>query len=286
MASMQKIMMQRGGGLRCAVWAVGLAMVAALASAQAPPPGGPAPAAGARGGGARGGGSRPLPANAPAPSPDPRNFDGTWTHGSRMVSLITTDMFGNATPLNELGRKVVNRRVQSLKDGTPFINASARCIPMGQPVQMDLSMPFQVLQSKDRLEFMFEEFHGLITVQLDPAKALRPGYMGSSVGRWDGDTLVVETSGFKDDFWLDVNGTPASKNAKLTQRIRKVKTDHWYLEVIFTLEDPTFYTRPWSWARDYEWRPDMRLFREYNCEVQTGAEGGVDPSLVPEPKDD
>jgi hypothetical protein len=109
--------------------------------------------------------------------------------------------------------------------------------------------------------------------------------MGSSVGHWDGDTLVVETSGYKDGIWVDVFGTPASKNARLTQRIRKIKTDHWFLEIVSTLHDPTYYTRPWSWARDYAWRPDMTLFHEYNCELQTGAPDGVDSSLVPEPQD-
>jgi hypothetical protein len=179
----------------------------------------------------------------------------------------------------------MQRRVKSLKDGTPFINASALCYPVGQPWQMDLNMPFRIVQSKERLEFLFEEYHGYIQVQMQPAKLSGTSYMGNSIGHWDGDTLVVETTGFKDGLWLDVNGTPASKNAKLTQRIRKVKTDHWYLEIQFTLDDPTYYTRPWSWMRDYSWRPDMAVFREYNCELQTGAKGGLDPSLGPEPKD-
>jgi hypothetical protein len=194
-------------------------------------------------------------------------------------------MFGFTTPFNDAGRKVMARRVQSLKSGTPFLNASAACIPMGQPWQMDLNMPFQIFQTKDRAEFLFEEFHGLWTISMDPAKAPPAGYMGRSVAHWDGDTLVVETTGFKDALWLDVNGTPISKKAKLTSRIRKVKTDHWFLEVIHTLDDPTYYTRPWSWVRDYDWRPDMTMFREYNCELQTGAEGGLDPSLVAEPQD-
>jgi hypothetical protein len=149
---------------------------------------------------------------------------------------------------------------------------------------MDLNMPFRIVQSKERLEFLFEEYHGYMQVLMHPAK-LPASYMGNSVGHWDGDTLVVETTGFKDGLWLDVNGTPASKNAKLTQRIRKVKTDHWYLEIQFTLDDPTYYTRPWSWMRDYSWRPDMAVFREYNCELQTGAKNGLDPSLGPEPQD-
>jgi hypothetical protein len=227
----------------------------------------------------------PLPADAPEPLADPRNFDGTWFHAAMLEFQIKSDMFGNKTPFTPAGKKVMQRRVDSLKKGTPFINASSKCLPMGQPWQMDLNMPFQIFQSKDRVDILFEEYHGALQIFMDPAKAAPPGYMGRSIAHWDGDTLVVETSGYKDGLWLDVNGTPASKNAKLTQRIRKVKTDHWFLEVITTLEDPIYYTRPWSWTRDYDWRPDMAIFREYNCEEQTGAKNGMDPSLVLEPND-
>jgi hypothetical protein len=234
----------------------------------------------------------PLPPNAPQPSSDPHNFDGTWYHETMLQFQITADLYGNKTPFNDAGRKVMQRRVNSLRNGTPFINASARCVPPGQPWQMDMNTPFHVFQSQDRLDFSFQDYHGFWEVVLDPAKAQSaafrsrpPAYMGNSVGHWEGDTLVVETTGFKDGLWLDINGTPASRNAKLTTRFRKVKTDHWFMEVQFTLDDPTYYTRPWSWMRDYSWRPDMTLLREYNCELQTGAEGGVDPSLMPEPQD-
>jgi hypothetical protein len=227
----------------------------------------------------------PLPANAPEPSPDPRNFDGTWYHEKMLEFQIKTDLYGYKTPFNAAGKKVMDRRLDSLKRGTPFINASTKCVPMGQPWQMDLNMPFQIFQTNDRFDVLFEEYHGALQIVMDPAKAPPAGYMGRSVARWDGDTLVVETSGYKDGFWLDVNGTPASKNAKLTQRIRKLKTDHWFLDIVYTLDDPTYYTRPWSWVRDYSWRPDMAIFREYNCEEQIGTKYGIDPSLVPEPND-
>ena len=226
----------------------------------------------------------PLPADAPQPAPDPRNFEGTWFHEDSLVTYMAKDMFGNPVLFTPEGRKVAQRRVDSIKNGTPYINASAYCIPVGQFWQFDLNMPFQVFQSKDRMEFQFEEFHGLITISLDPAKAPPAGYMGSSVAHWDGDTLVVETSGFKEGMWLTTRGSSTSKNTKLTQRIRKVKVgDKWYLEMIYTLDDPTYYTQPWSFARRYAWHPDMTLFKEYNCELQTGAKDGVDPSLVPEP---
>jgi hypothetical protein len=228
-----------------------------------------------------------LPANAPEPSSDPRDFDGVWHHGALLVFQNSTDMFGYTTPFNEEGKKVMARRVKSLKDGTPFLNASAACLPVGLTWNMDLNMPFRIFQSKNRLDVLFEEYHGLAQFVIEPAKAPEgSSYMGNSTAHWDGNTLVVETIGFKDSLWLDVNGTPASKFAKLTSRIRKVKSNKWYLEVVNTLDDPTYYTHPWSWVRDYEWRPDMALFRDYNCELQTGAKNGLDPSLVPEPEDD
>ena len=197
---------------------------------------------------------------------------------------IARDMFGIPLPFTPEGRKVVQRRVDSIKNGKPYLNASAYCIPTGQFWQFDLNMPFNLHQAKNLMELQFEEFHGIITIALDAAKAPPAGYMGSSVAHWDGDTLVVETSGFKEGMWLTSRGSSVSKDLKLTQRIRKVKTaNRWYLEMIYTIDDPTYYTQPWSYARRYAWRPDMTLFREYNCEVQTGAKDGVDASLLPEP---
>jgi hypothetical protein len=193
-------------------------------------------------------------------------------------------MFGKRTPFTTAGRKVATRRVMSYKLGTPYINASARCLPPGQPWQMDLNFPFRIFQSKDRFDILFQEYHGYWEISMNAAKAPPAGYMGRSIGHWDGNTLVVETTGFKQGLWIDVDGTPVSKNAKLEQRIRKVHTDHWYLEDVFTLDDPTYYTRPWSWVRDYSWRPDMAVTAEYNCELQTGEKDGLDTSLIPEPE--
>jgi hypothetical protein len=161
---------------------------------------------------------------------------------------------------------------------------------MGQSWQMDLNFPFSILQTKTRITVLFEEYHGFWQISMSPQEVANApkAYMGNSVGHWDGDTLVVETTGFKQSLWLDVDGTPASTEAKLTQRIRKVHTDHWFLEVVNTLDDPLFYKRPWTWVRAYDWRPDMAAFAEYNCEEQTG-DPGSDPvasaALIREPKD-
>ena len=228
----------------------------------------------------------PPPADAPQPSADPRNFDGVWTTlGSLIQFQIVADMFGNRVPFNTAGRKLMVRRVKSLVDGKPFINASSHCLPTGQPWLMDTPGQFHVFQSEDAFDIQFQEYHGFLEIVMDPAKAPPPGYMGQSVGHWDGDTLVVETSGFKEALWVDSVGTPASRNARLTQRIRKAKSDQWYLEVQYTLDDPTYYTRPWSWMRAYTWRPDMTLYSEYNCEFQIAVTDDREAGLMPEPQD-
>ena len=71
-----------------------------------------------------------------------------------------------------------------------------------------------------------------------------PTFNGYSVGRWDGDTLIVTSNGFRDGTWLDRNGSPMSDVAKLTERYRRV--NYGRLEIDVTLDDPKVYTRPWT----------------------------------------
>jgi len=233
----------------------------------------------------------PLPADSPMPGADPHDLRGAWHHNQPLAFRMQRDMYDKPAPYNLEGAKVLARRVNSLKDGKPFTNASAVCRPPGPQWQRDLNMPFQIFPSKDWIEFVFEEYHGRWQVVLDPAKAPRPAqkeYMGYSVGHWDGGTLVVESSDFKQALWMDVDGTPLSANGKLIQRIRKVDNgDHApFLEIITTIDDPTYYTRPWSVVRTFSWEPSLSVFSEYNCEEQIGDPSvSADAGLLPEPKD-
>jgi hypothetical protein len=233
----------------------------------------------------------PLAPGSPMPSADPHDLQGTWIHSQGLEFRIQQDMYGVILPYNMNGARVLARRVNSLKNGAPYINASARCRPPGQQWQRDLNMPFQIFQSRDWIEFVFEEYHGRWQVILDPAQAPRPAqknYMGYSTAQWNGDTLVVESSDFRQALWLDVDGTPLSANGKLVQRIRKVDNgDHLpFIEIITTVVDPAYYTRPWSVARTFGWQPGLTVFNEYNCEEQIGDPTvSSDAGLVPEPLD-
>lgn len=236
----------------------------------------------------------PLPADAPKSSTDPRNFEGTWFHQQTLEFRIQKDMYGSKVPFNMAGAKVLARRVNSLPAGTPYINASTICRPPGQVWQLDLNNPFQIYQSNESVDILFEWYHGIWKIPLESANSPPANsqvdsrdYMGRSVGRWDGNTLVIESSGFKQALWLDVNGTPASANAKLTQRVRKVLDQgSAFLEIVTVIDDPTYYKRAWSIVRTFAWRPDMMIFDEYNCEEQVGDKNYLPVSgLIPEPKD-
>ena len=80
--------------------------------------------------------------------------------------------------------------------------------------------------------------------QKAPGPDAQPWWYGYSVGRWDGDTLVVETSGFRDGGWLDIWGNPMTDAAKLTERFRR--PNYGTIEIDVTIDDPKAYTKPWT----------------------------------------
>jgi hypothetical protein len=90
-----------------------------------------------------------------------------------------------------------------------------------------------------------------------------PTWNGYSVGAWDGDTLVVQSNGFRDDLWLDANGSPMTSQAKITERFRRPKFG--LLEVDVTVDDPKAYTRPWTVSLKQTYVPDSDLL-DYVCQ--------------------
>ena len=232
--------------------------------------------------------AKPEPANAPQPSSDPRNLEGAWVHTASLSFFIDKDIAGLRPPYNARGHHLLAKRLKSIADSKPFLNASSTCRPPGLPWQQDLHFPFMIFQSKNRFDVLYQEYHALQTIYMSPADAPKtPSYMGTSIGHWDGDTLVVVTKGMKNPIWIDVDGTPASANAVITQRIRKVNDGPWSLRIETTLDDPTYYTHPWSWERDFSWRPEQQIFSEYDCETQVGDKtNDANAGLIPEPADD
>jgi hypothetical protein len=86
--------------------------------------------------------------------------------------------------------------------------------------------------------------------------------LGYSVGKWDGDALVVETSGFNGKTWLDQLGHPATEALHVTERFRR--TDFGHLELQVTINDPKAYTKPWTVLERFQLLPDTDLL-EFVC---------------------
>ena len=153
----------------------------------------------------------------------------------------------------------------NIKDGLPFTpwaaelrrqrvaafskdNPDANCLPIGFMQLHTHSQPRKIVQNTNDITIMYEANYGLRQIFTDgrplPGADVQPWWYGYSSGTWDGDTLVVQTTGFRDDGWLDVPGSPFTSTAKVTERFRRVNFGR--LEIDITIDDPKAYTRPWT----------------------------------------
>ena len=145
-------------------------------------------------------------------------------------------------------------------------NPDAHCLPLGIMQLHTHPQPRKIIQSADVLVMLYEGNAGIRQLFTDgrplPANDPQPWWFGYSTGRWMGDTLVVDTVGFRDAGWLDVNGSPLSDRAKTTERFRR--TSYGTMEVEVTVDDPKAYTRPWSLTVRHRLMPDDELI-EFVC---------------------
>lgn len=146
-------------------------------------------------------------------------------------------------------------------------NPDAHCLPMGFMQFHTHSQPRKIIQTRDVTLIIYEANGGLRQIFTDgralPGKDAEPWWYGYSVGRWEADTLVVKTTGFIDNIWLDVRGSPMTSSAEVTERFRR--TNYGNLEVEITVNDPRAYTKPWTVKVVQRIFPDTELI-EFICE--------------------
>jgi hypothetical protein len=122
-----------------------------------------------------------------------------------------------------------------------------KCDPTGIPRLLFFPQPFEIFVSPERVFMFFERDHAWRQIWTDGrghSKDLEPTWMGDSIGKWDGDTFVVDTVGFNDKSWLDFYGDPHSEDLHLIERYRRVDHDNLTLQLI--VEDPKAYTATWT----------------------------------------
>ena len=127
-------------------------------------------------------------------------------------------------------------------------NPDAHCLPLGLMQLHTHPQPRKIIQTPGVIVILYEANGGIRQIFTDgralPPRDAQPWWYGYSIGKWDSDTLVVETAGFRDDGWLDVNGSPLTEAGKMTERFRRVNYGN--LEIEVTVDDPKAYTKPWT----------------------------------------
>jgi hypothetical protein len=151
---------------------------------------------------------------------------------------------------------------QRQKSGQDF--PTAYCQPGSIPAAM-LILEFKMIQAPRQIVVLPGNGDPARQIYIDGRslpKAPEPSWMGSSVGRWQGETLVVDTTGFKESAWLDGFGHPRSEAMRITERYRRRDFGHMDLELTF--DDPKYYTRPFGFKTTLTLLPDTDVL-EYVC---------------------
>jgi hypothetical protein len=247
--------------------------------------------------------AKKSPAVSAAPSkPTPRTPDGHpdlngyWkgTRDTKPVGNIAKDLPGLKLPLTPAGEAAWKHNV------TATIDPESLCIPGGIPRHNASGLPFRILQTPTRVAFLyFYTYYRLIPV--DGTKHTEdpdPSYFGEEIGSWDGDALVIDSTGFKDtQVWADENGSPHSDALHVVERWTRPDADRIHVDT--TIEDPKFYTRTFTYSRTWIAGKAGEDLQEYACSENNidkehlgfgpgpirpdGSRGYLDPAPLPPP---
>jgi hypothetical protein len=201
---------------------------------------------------------------APAPKmPDGKpDLSGLWTlnAGPGHLANVTANLKpGEIQPWAEA---LYKQRLGDLGKDDPW---TAKCLPAGPRVILTGSNgPARIMQTPQMVVILYEDltYRQIFMDGRELPRDPNPSWMGYSVGHWDGDTLVVESTGFNDRSWLDMGGHPHTEALRTTERFRRTTFGHMDLQVTF--DDPKAYTRPWTISFAVNFAPDTSML-EYVC---------------------
>ena len=226
--------------------------------------------------------------NLTAPAPHTRDghpdLSGVWrveptpraeltkTYGDQSAVSVPGDDFYSLSKytLNVLsdfkpGEEPIRPEAAQHRAG-PTDNPTTRCLPGGIPFTELLPEPFKLIQTPTELVMLLTETDGTIRqIYTDGRKVPddpQPLWLGYSVGHWDGDTLVVDTTGFNDKSWLDGFGHMHSEALHITERYHR--RDFGHMDVAVTIDDPKTFTRPFTIKFTDDLLPDTDVI-EYYC---------------------
>ena len=210
-------------------------------------------------------------AQASAPMPDlsgiwSRLRDGAIVRGYQQYVLDFGKTDSPMTPWAAAKYKIASAKYHGNDPNTVLSDPTFQCFPPGVPRIYLYNFPVQIVQIPGQVLMLFEYDHFVRRIYTDgrPHDTEQgPLWMGDSIGKWEGDTLVVDTIDFNDKTLIDRVGRPHSDALHLVERIRRIDRDS--MEVDFTVDDPKAYTKPWGAKLVFELKPDWKIMEQV-CE--------------------
>ena len=228
-----------------------------------------------------------------AATPD---FSGTWERYPDPYAIFNDTPFADDPPAPGDGpqlkepfaseyKSLMEKRKMSAREGKPLVDPSTQCIPEGMPTIMGAIYPIEILQTPKELvvlaEFLTQTRRVYINEKMPAQEDILPGYNGYSVGHWEGNTLVVQTTGVRED--VKFYNIPHSSQMKITERLRRTGPN--LIENKVTIDDPQFLVKPYQFTFGYRRNAQYRIM-EYICDNnrnQFGSDGSVNLEVAPAP---
>jgi hypothetical protein len=151
---------------------------------------------------------------------------------------------------------------------TQTVNPEGLCLFAGIPRASISGVPFEIVQNASRIAILYELMNTFRSIPLDGRphpKDIEPSFFGNATGKWDGDTLVIDSVGFKDKLsWLDDDAHPHSDAMRVVERWSRPDAAHLAHQV--TVEDPKFYTKAFTFDRVFTQMPAGQELMEFACD--------------------
>jgi len=201
-----------------------------------------------------------LSAPAPRSADGKPDLSGVWRIHKSYLLNAAPDL--KPEDIQPWAATVYKRSADNFRNDTDGIN----CLPPGPKTSTSVGSPVKIVQTPNLVIFLYEYqtlFRQVFTDGRGLPEDAIPTWMGYSVGKWEGDTLVVTTTGFNDRTSLDLAGHPHSEALRMTERFRRRDAGHMDLQV--TIEDSKAYNKSWTLPVDLDLMPDGELI-EFICE--------------------
>jgi len=212
-------------------------------------------------------GTAKAPADPTRAKPTPRAPDGKpdlsgFWGGPLMHNMDKNVPGGFAAILTPEGKAAFEYNL------TKSTNPEGLCLFAGVPRASISGISFEIIQNATRVAFLYELMTTFRTIPVDGRnhpENIQPSFFGNGIGKWDGETLVIDSIGFKDEqSWLDDDGHPHSDVMHVVERWSRPDADHLAHQV--TVEDPKFYSKPFSFDRIFTHLPPGQEIMEFACD--------------------